>query len=187
VSSVSVICAYTLAFGSNNLHESNSIYHSYMSLKKADVNVLYPNASKKKVGEKLMGTLAVGDMVNVKLEQKVVKAEVLEVVSQMHAAYMSFEDYPSLYDEYQPTYLLRTPDRGEIAPNDLKPGLIVLDLSNSNVRNLTFVMFTSNAIAPCYSNFGFCIPIYHRSIAPKSCRFITVQWQECDFSLASTS
>lgn len=105
-----------------------------MSLRRADVDDLYPNASKKKVGEKLIRTLAAGDMVNVQLKQKVVKAEVLEIVSEMHAAYMSFEDYPSLYDEWQPASLLRTPDRAEITSDNLKPGLIVLDLSNKNVR-----------------------------------------------------
>lgn len=103
-----------------------------MSLKRAEVDKLYPHASKKKVGQKLIGSLAVGDMVNVQLQQKVVKAEVLELTSQLYA-YISFEDYPLIYDEWQPADLLRTPDRAEISPVDLKPGLVVLDLSNSNV------------------------------------------------------
>lgn len=104
-----------------------------MSLKRAEVDTLYPNAARKKVGEKLIGTMAVGDFVNVKLLQKVVKAEVLEIVPQMHSAYLSFEDYPLLYDEWQPVNLLRTPDRAEISPSDLKPGIVVIDLSNNNV------------------------------------------------------
>ena len=105
-----------------------------MSLRRADVDDLYPNASKMKIGEKLIKTLALGEMVNVQLKQKVVRAEVLEIVSEMHSAYISFEDYPSLYDEWQPAALLRTPDRAEITPSNLKSGLVVLDLSNKNVR-----------------------------------------------------
>ncbi|KAL7487872.1 hypothetical protein ACHAW6_013472 [Cyclotella cf. meneghiniana] len=105
---------------------------NYMSLRGADVDKLYPRASREKNGEKLMKELSVGDLVNVKLEQKVVKAEVLELVSQMHSAYLSFEDYPSVYDEWQPTSLLRLPTRDEISPGDIKPGLVVIDLSNSN-------------------------------------------------------
>jgi hypothetical protein len=104
-----------------------------MSLRGADVDKLYPRAEKAKTGEKLIKDLSVGDWVNVKLEQKVVKAEVLEVVSQMHSAYLSFEDYPSVYDEWQPVGLLRHPTRAEISPGDVKPGLVVIDLSNSNV------------------------------------------------------
>lgn len=117
----------------NTINSSNFITtQSYMSLKRAEVDKLYPHASKKKVGEKLIGSLAVGDMVNVQLHQKVVKAEVLELVSQSYA-YISFEDYPLIYDEWLPAHLLRTPDRAEISPVDLKPGLVVVDLSNSNV------------------------------------------------------
>lgn len=125
---------------------------NYMSLRGADVDKLYPRASREKNGEKLMKELSVGDLVNVKLEQKVVKAEVLELVSQMHSAYLSFEDYPSVYDEWQPTSLLRLPTRDEISPGDIKPGLVVIDLSNSNVRyclhffNLT-VTFNLNALS----------------------------------------
>ena len=106
-----------------------------MSLKKADVDELYPNASQKRVGEKLIGSLAVGDLVNIRLKQKVVKAEVLELVSKMHSTYISFEDYPLIYDEWQPSDQLRTPDRAEISPNDIKPGIVVIDLSNKNVSS----------------------------------------------------
>jgi len=61
-----------------------------------------------------------------------VKAEVIEVIAQMKAAYLSFEDYPSVYDEYQPYTLVRLPTGAEIPPEDMKPGLVVIDLSNSN-------------------------------------------------------
>jgi hypothetical protein len=152
-----------------------------MSLKKADADELYPNAAKKKVGEKLIGALAVGDLVNVKLKQKVVKAEVLELVSQMHSAYLSFEDYPSIYDEWQPTDLLRTPDRAEISPTDLKPGLMVIDLSNKNVSFVLSERLEASVYSCRYSNIflHLCLLGYFRSTELRFCLLSRVQWQGC--------
>ena len=105
---------------------NSSLENNYMSLRNADVEKHYPLAKKQKVGDALISNLAIGDMLAVKLEQKCVKAEVLEVIPQMKAAYISFEDYPSVYDEYQPLDLLRLPSREEISHPDIKPGLVVL-------------------------------------------------------------
>eukprot|EP00804_Cyclotella_cryptica_P020802 CCRYP_019247-RA/>CCRYP_019247-RA protein AED:0.13 eAED:0.13 QI:481/1/1/1/1/1/5/149/1185 len=120
---------------------------NYMSLRGADVDKLYPRASRERTGEKLIKELSVGDLVNVKLEQKVVKAEVLEVVPEMHSAYLSFEDYPSVYDEWQPTSLLRLPTRAEISPEDIKPGLVVIDLSNRNEYRATVMSIVNGPMA----------------------------------------
>jgi hypothetical protein len=105
---------------------NSSLENNYMSLRNADVEKHYPLANKHKVGKALIGKLTIGDMLAVRLEQKCIKAEVLEVVPQMNAAYISFEDYPSVYDEYQPFDLLRLPSGDEITHDDIKPGLVVL-------------------------------------------------------------
>ena len=111
---------------------NTSLENNYMSLVNADINKHFPNAAKDKVGESLIGELIPGDLISVKLEQKCVKAEVVEVLPPMEAAYLSFEDYPSVYDEYLPYEQLRLPTGAEIAPGNIKPGLVVIDLSNSN-------------------------------------------------------
>ncbi len=105
---------------------NSSLENNYMSLRNADVEKHYPHANEHKVGDALIRNLTIGDMLAVRLEQKCVKAEVLEVVPQMKAAYISFEDYPSVYDEYQPFDMLRLPSREEIAHSNIKPGLVVL-------------------------------------------------------------
>lgn len=111
---------------------NTSLENNYTSLVNADVEKNFPNASKDKIGESLIGQLVPGDKISVKLEQKHVKAEVIEILPQMTAAYLSFEDYPSVYDEFQPYEFLRLSTRAEIPPEDIKPGLLVLDFSNSN-------------------------------------------------------
>jgi len=111
---------------------NTSLENNYMSLFNADLEKHFPNASKDKVGESLIGELVPGDKISVKLEQKHVKAEVVEILPQMKSAYLSFEDYPSVYDEWQPYELVRLPTGAEIPPGEVKPGLIVIDLSNSN-------------------------------------------------------
>ena len=111
---------------------NTSLENNYMSLVNADLDKHFPHAARVKVGESLIGELLPGDIISVKLEQKHVKAEVIEVLAQMKAAYLSFEDYPSIYDEYQPYGLIRLPTGAEIPPEEVKPGLVVIDLSNSN-------------------------------------------------------
>ena len=81
---------------------NTSLENNYTSLVNADVEKHFPNHAKDKVGESLIGELVPGDMISVKLEQKHVKAEVVEILPHAKAAYLSFEDYPSVYDEYQP-------------------------------------------------------------------------------------
>lgn len=119
-------------FGVGVVAFNTSLENNYMSLVNADLDKHFPNSSKDKVGESLIGELKAGDKISVKLEQKFVKAEVVEIVPQMKSAYLSFEDYPSLYDEYQPYEVIRLPTGAEIPPEDVKPGLVVIDLSNSN-------------------------------------------------------
>lgn len=111
---------------------NTSLENNYMSLVNADLDKHFPHAARDKAGESLIGELVAGDKISVKLEQKCVKAEVVEILQHMKSAYLSFEDYPSVYDEYQPYGLIRLPTGAEIPPEDVKPGLVVIDLSNSN-------------------------------------------------------
>ena len=111
---------------------NSSLENNYTSLVNADVEKHFPDAGEKNVGEGLIRQLVPGDKIFVRLEQKFVKAEVIEITEQMKSAYISYEDYPSVYDEYQPVDLLRLSSRAEIPDDDLKPGLLVIDLSNSN-------------------------------------------------------
>lgn len=145
---------------------NSPLENNYMSLPNADVEKHYPSAKKNKVGESLVenGSLAVGDMLAVKLEQKCIKAEVLEVISQMKAAYLSFEDYPSVYDEYIPFDLLRLPSGDEIKAGDVKSGLVVKDLSNSNVRLVFFFLLLT--FSPTNTRYQFWSQL--RFISPSS-------------------
>lgn len=77
--------------------------------------------------------LVKGSKVVARLEQKRVKGTILQIEPALHAAYLSYEDYPSLYDEYQPYELLRVPTNyggggAEVRHEEVVPGLIVLNL-----------------------------------------------------------
>lgn len=77
--------------------------------------------------------LVKGSKVVARLEQKRVKGTILQIEPSLHAAYLSYEDYPSLYDEYQPYELLRVPTNyggggAEVRHEEVVPGLIVLNL-----------------------------------------------------------
>ena len=113
---------------------NTSLENNYTSLVNADVNKHFPNADTENVGEGLIGQLVPGDKIYVKLEQKFVKAEVVEITQQMKSAYISYEELPSVYDEHHPIELLRLPTRAEIPDGDIKPGLLVIDLSNSKIE-----------------------------------------------------
>jgi len=70
----------------------------------------------------------VGDIVYTYLIDKEVSVEVLESSPSRHAAYLSFEEYPSIYDAYQPFENLRSPNDGEEFrdPCEVKSGMLVL-------------------------------------------------------------
>jgi len=109
-----------------------SLDNNYMSLVNADIQKHYPNASRSKVGESLMKELSPNDLIACQLVQKFVKAEVVDLIPSMKAVLLSFEDFPSIYDEWVPHDRARFPSAAEIAPDELRPGLTVIDLSNSN-------------------------------------------------------
>jgi len=81
--------------------------------------------------------VAVGDTIMVRIEGRQCSGKLMEVASDMHVAYMSFEDLPSLYNDYLPCDLIRIPSVGgsclveppleEIQPGKLMIGLIGKD------------------------------------------------------------
>eukprot|EP00978_Attheya_sp_CCMP212_P047266 scaffold421287_cov61-Attheya_sp.AAC.2 len=76
-------------------------------------------------------SLQQGDVVRVQLGKRHAKGWILSVEPNVHAAYVSYEDYPSLYDEFQPCELLRTPSawgiHAEIPQDSVKPGMVVMN------------------------------------------------------------
>jgi hypothetical protein len=76
-------------------------------------------------------SLAINDCVSIHLMGKSIKGRILQIVPEMNAALLSYEEYPALYDEYQPYERLRVPVDGElgvgISPNAVRPGLAVVN------------------------------------------------------------
>ena len=75
--------------------------------------------------------LHANDSISIRMQGKRIDGIILRIEPQMKAALLSYEEYPSLYDEYQPYERLRLPISGEagaeIKPDDVKPGLRVVN------------------------------------------------------------
>ena len=74
--------------------------------------------------------LALGDTIMVKIKNKMCDAVIMEIRTQQNAAFISYESYPGLYDEWLPSDLLRDVSGGkaEVPLADLKPGKVVIGL-----------------------------------------------------------
>eukprot|EP00559_Dactyliosolen_fragilissimus_P006172 CAMPEP_0184870614 /NCGR_PEP_ID=MMETSP0580-20130426/38140_1 /TAXON_ID=1118495 /ORGANISM="Dactyliosolen fragilissimus" /LENGTH=1203 /DNA_ID=CAMNT_0027372785 /DNA_START=128 /DNA_END=3740 /DNA_ORIENTATION=- len=74
--------------------------------------------------------LQVGDKIIIRLQEKEAPADVLLIESNLPCAYVSFDDYPSLYDEFLTLDTLRLPNYGEkgsrIPDEQIKPGMVVI-------------------------------------------------------------
>ena len=103
---------------------------AYLSLPKAVDNKGEINGFSDKI--KMIDEVEVGDKIVIKLGERKTRADVLDIMDELHCAYVSFDDYPSLYDEYLPYYMLRLPNSGgintEIPPDKIKAGLVVIAL-----------------------------------------------------------
>lgn len=90
-----------------------------------------PYASLRPFEDKKLSVFEEGDDVVVHLHGRRAEGTILEISFSMDAAYLSYEDYPAFYDEYQPYEKLRLPIGGdrsaEIAPQDVKPGIVVMN------------------------------------------------------------
>ena len=113
--------------GSVNVSKANEtviaydteLENSYMQLKFAP----------KKWEELCLSTINVDDLLDVKLCKKVVKARVLEILKNVKAAHLTYEDYPSIYDEWQYFDNLRSVkgDGADLKESDIKEGTVVLN------------------------------------------------------------
>ena len=45
--------------------------------------------------------IEIGDLLDIKLCKKIVPRKVLQILDNVKAAYLSYEEYPSIYDEWQ--------------------------------------------------------------------------------------
>jgi len=76
-----------------------------------------------------ISSLSVGDEITVQVQKKMCQASVLEA-RKCYAAYLSYEDYPALYDEFLPCDLLRDTreNKSDVPLDQLKPGKVVIGL-----------------------------------------------------------
>jgi len=113
--------------GSPILAFSTDLERGYILLSKAQPEM--SDEERQELMEKVF-CLSVGDTIMVKVKNKMCDAVVMEIRQREAAAFMSYESYPALYDEYLPASLLREAIGGksEVPLNDLKPGKIVIGL-----------------------------------------------------------
>ena len=74
--------------------------------------------------------LEVADLVIVSLQKKDVLGTIIAIKEQMNAAYLSYDGFPSAYDEYQPYSKIRVSVGGEsveVCPSKVKAGMKVLN------------------------------------------------------------
>ena len=113
--------------GSPILAFSTDIERGYILLSKAPAQM---TEEERLQMSKKIANLSIGETIMVKVKNKMCDATVMEIRKHEHAAYISYEAYPGLYDEYLPTNLLREPIGGkaEVPLAELKPGKVVIGL-----------------------------------------------------------
>ena len=78
--------------------------------------------------------LTPGSRISVDMMGRKCTAEVLEIREEMYTVFMSYEDYPNLYNEYLPFDRLRTPSIGggtltDMNPENIRPGALAIALA----------------------------------------------------------
>lgn len=90
-----------------------------------------PYASIRTLEDKKPIAFQEGNHVIVHLHGRRAEGVIMEICSPMDAAYLSYEDYPAFYDEYQPYEKLRSPIGGdraaEMPPDEVQPGIVVMN------------------------------------------------------------
>jgi hypothetical protein len=86
-------------------------------------------AERKKISAQI-DRLTIGAWINVNVQGRKCTANVLDIRKGMWSVYMSYEEYPALYNEYVPFDRLRIPSTGGgmltgMNPNDVRPGVLV--------------------------------------------------------------
>ena len=103
----------------------------FLSLSKEPA--IIATAEERKVVTDDIDLVAVGDKIMVRIEGRQCSGKLIEVASDMHVACMSFEDLPSLYNDYIPCDLIRIPSVGgsclvEPPLEEIKPGKLMIGL-----------------------------------------------------------
>jgi len=113
--------------------------------------------------------LNIGDMLHARLEKKKVKARVIEIQPKLHVAYLSYEEYPSIYDEFQPIEDIRSLQDGqELNTDELKAGMIVVNkwgASNEEYRAVIKFILCEKMVKVKFFGLG---PDVNRWIHPSS-------------------
>mmetsp|Transcript_52963 Transcript_52963/g.61159 ORF Transcript_52963/g.61159 Transcript_52963/m.61159 type:complete len:637 (-) Transcript_52963:271-2181(-) len=105
----------------------------FLSLSEAPPNT--PTDTERQVVTDAIDLVVTGDTLMVRIEGRQCAGTVMEIMEDLHVAYMSFEDLPSLYNDYLPCDLIRIPSVSgssllvespltEIQPGKLMVGLI---------------------------------------------------------------
>jgi len=137
------------------IKEGNKVvaYRFGSELEKAFIRL--PDIPVEESGMSLPGHVepTINDSVTVHLLGRSVKGKVLKVEPKMSAALLSYEEFPAVFDEYQPYDRLRVPISGEtgveVKDEDVKPGRVVVSKSGS-VREVSRKPGTScRALSAC--------------------------------------
>ena len=115
------------ADGSPILAFSTDIERGYILLSKAPAPM--PEEERLQLNKKI-ANISISETIMVKLKNKMCDATVMEIRKHENAAFISYESYPGLYDEYLPAHLLREAIGGkaEVPLSELKPGKVVICL-----------------------------------------------------------
>merc|ERR1712238_325894 len=103
----------------------------FLSLSEAPPNT--PTEEERKVVTDDIELVVTGDTIMVRLEGRQCSGTVMEIIDDIHVAYMSFEDLPSLYNDYLPCDLIRIPSASgsslvESLLEDIQPGKLMVGL-----------------------------------------------------------
>ena len=113
--------------GSPILAFSTDIERGYILLSKAPEPM---TEEERQQMNKRIANISIGETIMVKVKNKMCDAIVMEIRKHENAAFISYEAYPGLYDEYLPSNLLREAigGRAEVPLAELKPGKVVIGL-----------------------------------------------------------
>ena len=100
-----------------------------------------------------------GDTVQLRIEGRQCSATVKEIRDDIHAAYVSFEDLPALYNDYMPCDLIRIPSVGggglvEPLLEDIKPGKLMIGLIGKDEYRAIIQHVKRGKLFKCELDFG---------------------------------
>ena len=110
--------------------------------------------TEKKILAAQIDKLTPGSRIAVDIMGRKCTADVLEIREEMYTVFMSYEDYPNLYNEYLPFDRLRTPSIGggtltDMNPENIRPGALVIALVGEKRDVSTHCYCNRNNYASC--------------------------------------